>query len=70
MTTIDRINPLAHLLRSAAAALVAALLAPLVMAAWVAAAPLRFVMAITTEPEWFDSREGGDGDVEAAAAEE
>ena len=34
-------------------ALVAALLAPLIVAVWLAAAPLRFIVAITTEPQDF-----------------
>lgn len=40
-------------LRLVVASLVAALLAPLIVAVWLAAAPLRFIVAITTEPQDF-----------------
>ena len=43
----------ARCLRLVVAALVTAVLAPLVVAAWLAAAPLRFIVAITTEPQDF-----------------
>ena len=62
-------SPLACVLRAVVAAMVALLAAPVVMAAWVAAAPLRFIVAITTEPESFGSGDG-DGDVEAGRAAE
>ena len=61
-------SPLAYMLRAAVATLVALVAAPVVMAAWVAAAPLRFIVAITTEPESFRSGDN-DNDNDNAAEE-